>query len=188
MFNPSTFCTKLPGGIPLKLKSLAVITLFVLGCSAAFGQSFSLGFLSYDPIVQFCDYEVITVAKPFAAGTHNLTTVCGLANDAVQVGFTGSLPASAGAPLSGAVIELADNTFDAQYASYTGCQINWVTKSTASTQLFKYGWAFYDSCAGGQDYLGNFGYLSSTLGAAAQKGGAVKTSFGGAFSKAKHKK
>jgi hypothetical protein len=172
----------------LKLKSLAVITLLVLGCSAAFGQSFSLGFLSYDPTIQFCDYEVVTVAKPFAAGTHNLTTVCGLANDGVQVGFTGSIPASAGQPLSGAVIELADNTFDAQYSAFSGCQINWVTKDKASTTLFKYGWSFYFGCAGGEDYLGNFGYLSSTLGAAVKNNGAKHTSVHTAFASAKHKR
>jgi hypothetical protein len=169
----------------LKLKSLAVITLLVLGCSAAFGQSFTLGFLGYDPVIQYCDYEVVNVAKPFAAGTHNLTTACGLSTDGVQVGFTGALPAGSG-PVTGAVIQMADNTFDAQYQSYSGCQIEWVTKSKPSVKLFQYGWSFYLSCSGGTDYLGNFGYLTANIPAAGQHA-ATKTSFGATYSKSKHK-
>ena len=134
----------------MKLKSLAVITLLVLGCSAAFGQSFSLGFLGWNG-TQYCDYEVVNVSAPYAAGTHNLTFVCGLPVDAVMVGFQAAIPSKSGALITGYVLEMADNTFDASYQAYTGCQIDWVTKTKASVYLYHYGWAFYYSCSGGPD-------------------------------------
>jgi len=166
----------------LKLKSLALITLLVLGCSAAFGQSFSLGFLGFNG-TQYCDYEVVNVSAPYAAGTHNLTTVCGLPVDAVQVGFKAYIPLVSGATVRGNVVEMADNTFDAAYQAYTGCQIDWVTKMAPSRLLFVYGWAFYFSCSGGTDYLGNYGYLTTMLGAKQQAG--AKTPSFGAVAKAK---
>ena len=171
----------------MKLKSLAVITLLVLGCSAAFGQSFSLGFLGFNG-TQYCDYEVINVSAPYAAGTHNLTSVCGLAMDGVMVGLKAYIPLTSGATVVGNVIELADNTFDAEYQAFTGCQIDWVTKTTASRLLFHYGWAFYYGCTGGGDYLGNYGYLTTQLGAKAQGGGSKTTSYGAALAKAKNKR
>ena len=171
----------------MKLKSLAVITLLVLGCSAAFGQSFSLGFLGYNG-VQYCDYEVVNVSSPYAGGTHNLTSVCGLKADGVMVGFTGYIGFKTGATVVGNVVEMADNTFDASYQSYSGCQIDWITKTKPSTLLFHYGWAIYYSCSGGTDYLLNWGYLTTQLGATAQ-GGSKKTSFGtAAAAKALHQK
>ena len=171
---------------PLKLKSLAVITLIVLGCSAAFGQTFSLGFRGYRG-AQYCDYEVVTVSAPYAAGTHNLTTVCGQPVDAVMVGFKANIPLTSGATVVGNVVEMADNTFDASYNAYTGCQIDWITKTKPSKLLFHYGWAIYFSCSGGSDYLLNYGYLTTMLGAKAQVG-AKKTSFGTlANAKAMHK-
>jgi hypothetical protein len=165
----------------LKLKSLAVITLLVLGCSTAFaGSTFSLGFLSYDGFVQYCDYETINVSAPYAAGVHNLTTACGLLTDGTMVGLLTNIPRPSSAPVSGAVIALADNTFDAEYQFYTGCQIDWVTKRKA---IAAWGWSFYFSCGGGGDYLGNYGFLTTTLGS--PQSGAKKTSFGGAMAKAK---
>jgi hypothetical protein len=172
---------------PLKLKSLAVITLLVLGCSAAFGQSFSLGFLGVNG-VQYCDYEVVNVSAPYAGGTHNLTTVCGLAADGVMVGFNAYIPLTSGATVVGNVVEMADNTFDAEYQSYTGCQIDWVTKTKPSRLLYHYGWAIYYSCFGGTDYLLNYGYLTTMLGAKVQVG-AKNTSFGtAAAARALHQK
>ncbi len=164
----------------MKLKSLAVITLLVLGCSAAFGQSFSLGFLSYDMAVQYCDYEVLNYSNPYIAGTHDLTTACFLPLNAVMVGFRGDIPISTGAPVTGTVYILADSTFDAQYLGVSGCQIDWVTKATAYKPRYPaWGWSFYYTCGGGGDYLGNWGYLTKTLGAS-HPVGPVKTSFGAA--------
>lgn len=167
----------------MKLKSLAVITLLVLGCSSAFAGTFSLGFASYDGSTQYCDYEVINVSSPYAAGTHNLTTGCGLLADGAMVGFLTTIPRPSTAPVSGAVIALADNTFDAEYQFYTGCQIDWVTKRKPATT---WGWSFYFTCGGGGDYLGNFGYLTSALGA--PKSNVKKSSFSAAAAKAKIKR
>jgi hypothetical protein len=157
-------------------KSLLIIALLALGCSAAFGQSFSLGFLSNDGSTQYCDYEVVSVAKPYAAGTHNLTAVCLLPSDAAQVGFTTTIPASTGAPVTGAVVALADQVFDAEFQAFSGLQAVWVTKTKASSK--KFGWSFYyDGAGNGTDYLGNYGYLTTTLGA--KKGGKAVLSIHG---------
>ena len=166
---------------PLKLKSLAVITLIVLGCSPAFGQTFSLGFRGHSG-TQYCDYEVVKVSPPYAAGTHNLTTDCGSSVDGVMVGFKGYIPLSSGAPVTGTVMEMSDNFIDASYQAYTGCQVDWVTKTKAST--LHYGWAVYYSCSGGSDFLLNYGYLTTKLGATKQQAGAKVTSFGAALAKA----
>ncbi len=165
---------------PLKLKSLAVITLIVLGCSAAFGQTFSLGFRGHAG-TQYCDYEVVKVSAPYAAGTHNLTTDCGLPADGVMVGFKAYIPVSSGAPVTGTVLEMSDNFIDASYQAYTGCQFDWVTKTKAST--LRYGWAVYYSCSGGTEVLFNYGYLTTKLGATKQQAGAKITSFGAALAK-----
>ena len=45
----------------MKLKSLAIITLLVLGCSAAFAQTYSFGFLSASGVNEYCNYETFTV-------------------------------------------------------------------------------------------------------------------------------
>jgi hypothetical protein len=169
----------------LKLKSLAVITLLVLGCSAAFGQSYSFGFLSYDQSTQYCDYEVLAVSAPYAAGVHNLNSSCGLPLNAVMVGLaTSQLKASSGAPVYGNVYALADSSADAEYIGVSGLQFDFITKLKAATpaQLKAggpFGWSFYLTFGGGTDYLGNWGFLTTQLGATAGgKIGSTGTSFG----------
>jgi hypothetical protein len=178
----------------LKLTCLAVITLLVLSCSSAFAASgsFSLGFLSYDESTQFCDYETVAFSDPFTAGVHNLTAVCGLPYDAAMIGFKATIPATTGQPVVGPVYTLADQVFDAEFVAYSGLQAVWVTKTKAATkgQLKKgapFGWSFYfDAGGNGTDYLGNFGFLTTTLGAK-QNGSVAKTSFGAASKNAKGK-
>lgn len=167
----------------MKLKSLAVITLLILGCSSAFAGTFSLGFASYDGSTQFCDYETINVTSPYAAGTHNLTASCGLLADGATVGFTTTIPRPTSAPVSGAVLALADNTFDAEYQFYSGCQIDWVTKRKVTST---FGWSFYFTCGGGGDYLGNWGFLTTQLGASPNA--PRKSSFSAVTSKMRNKK
>jgi hypothetical protein len=171
----------------LKLKSLAVITLLVLACSSAFAASgsFSLGYLSYDKSIQYCDYEVVAFNDPFAAGTHVLTAGCGLPYDAAQVGFKTAIPAATGQPVTGAVYALADQVFDAEFVAFSGLQADWVTKAKASSK--KFGWSFYyDAGGNGTDYLGNYGYLTTHLGPI--HSGPTKTSFGAAKNAAKIKR
>jgi hypothetical protein len=189
LFNHQKLGQNFQEEIPLKLKSLAVIALLVLGCGAAFGQSYSFGFLSYTGGIQYCDFEVLNVSAPYAAGTHDLKTVCGFPLDAVMVGLKTTIPTNIGAPVSGGVYALADSTFDAQYIGVSGCQIDWVTKLVAVKVRPlnpHYGWSFYFTCGGGGDYLGNWGYLTTQLGPA-QHNGVSKTSFGAAKANLKHK-
>ena len=166
----------------MKLTTLAVVVLLVLGCGTAFGQSgsFSLGFLSYSGGVQFCDYEVINYNGIFAGGQHNLKSVCGFPLNAVMVGIQTSIPHTLNQPVSGIVYSLADSTFDAQYIGVSGCQIDWITKTKASTpgqiKTGHFGWSFYFTC-GGSAYLGNWGFLTTTLGANSRTG-IEGTSFG----------
>ena len=183
-----TFVQNFQEEIPLKLKSLAVITLFVLGCSAAFAQSgsFALGFLSYDKSTQYCDYEIVAYSIPFTAGIHNLTTGCGDEFDGVMVGLRGLTIAPDTQPVAGTVFNLADNVEDAGAGGFTGCQIEWVTKKVANAHQF--GWEFDFTCAPGFDYLGNYGYLTTQLGPDKNTGAnASKSSFASALTDAKHK-
>lgn len=176
----------------MKLTSLALITLLVLCCGSAFAASgtFSLGFLSYDQSTQYCDYETVAYNDPFAAGIHNLTAVCGLPYDAAMIGFKISIPPSTGQPVTGAGYGLADQVFDAEFEAFSGLQAVWVTHTKAATkgQLKKgapFGWSFYfDAGGNGTDYLGNYGFLTTALGAAHQNG-APKSSFGAAGKTAK---
>lgn len=168
--------------IHLKLTCLAVITLLVLGfsSSAAFAQSgsFALGFLSYTGGTQYCDYEEINYSDPYAAGIHDGVDVCGFSANGAQVGFKGTIPKTAGPPVPGTDFQLADSSFDAFAEGFTGCQIDWVTLTKASKVNLnkpKYGWAFYYTCGGGIDYLGNYGFLTTQLGARDHNGVAKST-------------
>jgi hypothetical protein len=167
----------------VKLTRLVVLALIVLGCSSAFAASgsFALGFESYDQTIQYCDYEVLTFSDPYIAGTHNLTTSCGFPYDGAMVGLKTPLPLATGLPVTGTTYALADNTFDAEYVAFTGCQIDWVTKTKASTKLQKlngkFGWQFFYTCGGGGDYLGNYGFLTTQLGAASHGLGALPLRF-----------
>jgi hypothetical protein len=163
----------------MKQKGLTLITLLVLGCSAAFAQTYTFGF------GDTCDSETFTVSGPFAAGTHVLTP-CGKPVNGVLVGFKTNLPVDAG-PVTGAVVIFADNTFDAEYEAYTGCQFDLVTKTKAAAKHNpKYGWVFYYSCSGGQDYVGNYGYLTAMLDASHH--GGANSSIGGITAAVKHKR
>jgi hypothetical protein len=165
----------------VKLTRLVVLALMVLGCSTAFAQSYSFGFLSYDQSVQYCDYETLSVSAPYAAGTHVLTS-CGLPLDGVMVGLKTFIPLSTGQPVTGNVYALADSVFDASYIGVSGLQADWVTKLVPMKKFNPtFGWSFYFTFGGGTDYLGNWGYLTA-MGASKPTG--TKTSFGSAKTQA----
>ena len=148
-------------------KSLAVVTLLVLGCSAAFAQTtYTFGFSdsSGNPS---CDFVTFTVAAPYAVGTHNYTQFCGGSADGVLVGFTGNLSAKTGGPVTGAVVMLADNSSDASEGLYSGCQLEFVTRTKASSK--RLGWAWYATCGGNEEFLLAWGYLSNQIGAPGAK-------------------
>ena len=160
----------------MKLKSLVILAVLALGCTAAFGQSFSLGFQSNDHSIQYCDYESVNVSAPYAVGVHNYISGCGYSVNAVMVGFKAAIPLSSGAPVTGAVVELADNSYAYVFGA-PQCQLDWVTKMKANAN--KWGWSIYGTCDGASDSLVNYGYLTTHLGPAKGGLGPVRTSAGG---------
>jgi len=160
----------------MKVKSLAALTLLLLACGAAFAQkTYSLGFLSYDQKIVYCDYEVITVTPPNALGVHNtVTNNCNVdPENGVMVGVEATIAANSGAPVTGPVLTLADNEGDAFISGgggyACGCVFFYVTKTKAATpaQLKAggpFGWAFYYAFDYTGEYLGNYGFLTKQLG------------------------
>lgn len=152
----------------MKLTILALVTLLLLGYSSAFAQTtYSFGFLSYDQKTQYCDYEVLTVNPPYAAGTHEIAKPCHVGNNGLMVGVEANI--SAGPPITGTVYALADSSYDAYYYSANGYPFLWLTTLQAATpeQLETggpFGWAFYYTIGDGVEYLGNYGFLTTHLG------------------------
>jgi hypothetical protein len=170
-----TVVSKTSRRVPLKLKSLAVITLFVLGCSSAFAQSYAFGFLNYTGGMQYCNYEIVQTggagnfylsgmdvldacassANPFATieGTAIRVTDEDLESTGLQTGITGP----------GRYI-YADAIMDAYAGSYTGEQ--WITiTATSVNSKNKAGKWNWDSFLGfsGYEFLGGFGFLTDKL-------------------------
>ncbi|MFZ0796155.1 MAG: hypothetical protein WCA13_02800 [Terriglobales bacterium] len=157
----------------MKPKSLAVITLFVLGCSAAFAQgSATLGFATPGDLTLDCDYEQIQWGGSnnfYMQGTDVLTT-CGLPINATIEGVKVSITPADGTPvLTGPAYAYADNVYDAESESYTGDQWLVITQTTPSKLLRHYGWVGYVGFSG-LEFIANYGYLSASIpGAAGNK-------------------
>jgi hypothetical protein len=162
-----TIVTKLPGGIPLKLKSLAIVVLLVVGCSAAFGQSYSFGFLSASGINEDCNYEAFTTGgrANFYMQGYDVLTACPyspIAGAAIN-GFAINVPIAAFAPVHGAAYVYADQIFDAYAGYYTGEQWVVLTKTApGKLQFGKETWAGYVGFFG-YEFLGNYGFLTATI-------------------------
>jgi hypothetical protein len=152
----------------LKLKTLAVITILVLGCSAAFAQgSATLGFTDYTDSILYCNYEIFSWggnANFYMQGQDNLancTTATGVPAATVE-GVAVSVPKAAGAPVSGLAYAGADGLIDAIYGTYTGEQWFVITKTKPSIYLKVYGWVGYLGY-NGYELFGNYGYLSASI-------------------------
>jgi len=143
----------------------AVITLFVLGCSAAFGQgSVTLGYATGGDLSLYCNYEQISwggSANFYAQGVDN-NSACGIPNNGTMEGVKVSVPAAAASPVTGSAYAFADNTIDAQYGTYSGLQWFVISQTKPSKFLNKYGWAAYIG-EDGYEFLGNYGYLTTEL-------------------------
>ena len=151
----------------MKLKSLAVITLLVLGCSAAFAQgSFTLGFTSPGDLFLYCNYEIIQFGGPnnfYMQGVDNLQNACFVSNNATVEGVKVSINASDGSPVQGGpAYAYADNLIDAFGGYYTAEQWFVITQTKPSTRLRKYGWVGYLGFYG-YEFLDNYGYLSASI-------------------------
>jgi len=171
-----TIVNKTSRRVPLKLKSLAVITLLVLCCSSAFAQgSYAFGFLNYTGGVQYCNYEIVQTggannfymsgmdvldacaasANPFATleGTAIKVTSGDVESTGLQPGITGP----------GRYI-YADAIMDAYAGAYTGEE--WITiTATSVNSKNKSGKWNWDSFLGfsGYEFLGNYGFLTDKL-------------------------
>ena len=150
----------------MKLKSLAVIALLVLGCSFASAQSYTFGFASTGGGL-FCNYEQLNNTSGFGTdvwqGVDNLSA-CGAEVNATIEGFSTVLPGSAGLPVAGSGVAYADNVYDAFSLGYTGAQMVVFTelkcnKPKGGGYEGLYRWLNISSASGlalGDDY----GYLS----------------------------
>jgi hypothetical protein len=152
---------------PLKLKSLAVLTVLVLGCSAAFAQgSFVLGFTSAGDLGLYCNYEEIQYGGSnnfYMQGIDNLQDACFAPVNATVEGVKVSISAADGAPvLSGPAYAYADNIIDADSGGYTGLQWFVITQTKPSKLLRHWGWVGYLGFSG-LEFLGNYGYLSASI-------------------------
>jgi hypothetical protein len=152
-----------------RLTVFAVITLFVLGCSTAFGQV-NLGFLSSDMSIQYCDFESLEFGGFLAAGIH-VNAACGTP-DGSMLGFKDTLVAS-NLPLTGTVYALGDSTIDAYCDCFSGDQALWITQTQAyNIHSPHIGWeVLFNTYDAFYAYLDNYGLLTNTLPLAAQAKG-----------------
>jgi hypothetical protein len=154
----------------VKLKSLLVITLLVIGCSFASAQTF--GFGTAGGAYLYCNYEAglnNTFGSPYAvwAAVDNLSLCPGyLGFNATMVGISGGLTKTtnpAGFALKGET--MADNLYDAYAGGYTGDQWD-VTQNVKCTALGakkpKEGWIGFAG-ASGITFGANYGTLSCTI-------------------------
>jgi len=159
----------------LKLKSLAVITLFVLGCSFASAQTF--GFASTNSGL-YCNYEQINNTSVLGTdvwqGFDNLSP-CGITHNATIAGFGGNLPTAAGLPVVGRGVIYGDNLYDAFSSIYTGEQWTVFTllkcnKLNTHTGKFIGNFSWIGIASVSNFVFGdNFGFLSCTHPAAGDK-------------------
>jgi hypothetical protein len=161
----------------MRLTTLSIIAVLVLGCTAAFGQTtVKLGFLSHDKKTQYCDYVRLTVEKSgVVTGVHYISTAdsttCynepGL--NGTMAGLETTIPATSGLPVTGTVATFADNTNDQQqgYSGACGCSEYYISILAPSTaqeiQDGLYGWALYTNF-GGTAAIQNFGFTTKELG------------------------
>lgn len=151
----------------MKLKSLAIVTFVLFGCSAMFGQgSFTLGFTSAGDLFLYCNYETITYGGSnnyYMQGVDNLETACFAPVNGTIEGVKISIAPTDGSPvLSGPAYAYADNIIDAEFGFFSGEQWFVITQTKPSKLLRHYGWAGYIGFSG-LEFLGNYGYLSAEL-------------------------
>jgi hypothetical protein len=165
----------------VKLKGLAIVVLLVVGCSAAFAQtSYSFGFLSSSGVNEYCNFEQFTVGGKgnFYLQGYDVLTACPYSPipGAAINGFAINVPIAAFSPVHGKGFVYSDQIFDAYYGGWT--QEQWTVLTNAAPTKLKFGnysWAGYIGFFG-YEFLGNFGFLTTTLpGSSAVHGSLLKT-------------
>ncbi len=152
----------------MKLKSLAVLTILVLGCSVGYAQTFGFESVGHG---LYCNYETLQQLTPYSVwqGVDNLSA-CGLPYNATVVGQTTNLPTPgnpAGFDVNG--VAYADNIYDAEFEYFSGAQ--WEVVSGVSCPPKRYAWIGFASVSG-FIFGDNYGYLSCSI---PGKNGAVAT-------------
>ncbi len=134
--------------------TLAVITLFVLGCSVAFAQqgSATLCFTDYNG-TPACNYEQLQWNGP-GLGGEEIESNCGGGTGQIIGSKVASL-AGSGTPVQGLVYAYTDILFD---DANPGEQWFVLTQTKPSKLLNHYGWVGYIGFDG-YEFLGNYGYL-----------------------------
>jgi hypothetical protein len=163
-------------GSPMKLKSLSILAVLALGCTAAFGQTtVKLGFLSHDQKTQYCDYEKLAIEKTtLVTGVHFVSTpgstTCSEAAGDISgalIGVISDIPANSGLPVTGTVVTFADDTLAVQAVGGCGCAEYYVSILRPSTkeelENGVFGWVLYVNGLG-TPALGNFGFTTKELG------------------------
>jgi hypothetical protein len=163
----------------VKLKSLAIITLLVLGCSAAFAQTYSFGFLSASGVNEYCNYETFTVGgrANFYLQGYDVLSACPYSPvpGAAINGFAINVPIAAFAPVHGKAYVYSDQIFDAYYGGWTQEQWTVITKTAPGKVQFGHAdWAGYVGFFG-YEFLGNYGFITATLPGSAPSAALLKS-------------
>jgi hypothetical protein len=151
----------------MKMKSLVVIALLVLGCSFASAQTF--GFASAGGSYLYCNYEVLNHIAPTDLWQGNdILVLCGSKFNATIVGATADITAS-GNPYGFSVkgVAYADDIYDAFSESFTDTQWFVFTalkcaKLNNGHYAGKYGWVGL-AAVSAEVFAGDYGYLSCQI-------------------------
>lgn len=148
----------------MKVKSLVVFILLVLGCSFASAQTYTFGFADTNGDL-YCNYEQFSIgSQGLVSGIDNLSA-CGISTNGSLVGLQGKFPllgpkyVTAGATLTDNSVELEGCTGE-QVILYTALKCSQPDKN--GKYHGKYGWLMVLAIDG---YIvgENYGYLSCTI-------------------------
>lgn len=149
----------------MKLKSLVVITLLVLGYSFASAQTYTFGFADANGNLS-CNYEQFSIgSQGLVSGIDNLS-LCGISTNGSLVGLQGKFPllgpkyVTPGATLTNNSLEVEEGCTGEQVILYTALKCNQPDKN--GKYHGKYGWLVVLAIDG---YImgENYGYLSCTI-------------------------
>jgi hypothetical protein len=150
----------------VKLKTLAVITLVVLGCSFALAQApGTYSFWNNGGTGEFCEYIVITYNSGGVVAGYDDLVACGFAYNAPLIGFVATTPAL-GLPAHGKGAVVGDAIYDDSCFCYSGLQWTlWlsdkVSKKKHGVYSGPYGWIGVAGSYTGTYFGDNYGYLAA---------------------------
>jgi len=148
----------------VKLKSLAVITLVVLGCSFAWAQSGTFSFWNTAGTLEYCNYIVITYHSGGVVAGYDDLMACGFPYNSPIIGFDATIPS--GLPAHGKGVVYGDAIYDAEAGDFTGLQ--WTvwqllkpSKKKHGVFTGPFGWVGVAGSYTGFFFGDNFGYLGA---------------------------